>query len=125
MIVTIDPIKSLEVAKEKKRDEIRAAFAVEADALIPDPIGGQHVWQGGYDKAARLYNARELSIEAGLTAVTYYDAANVGHELSLADAKTVAMTIGAKFQQDLARKQARMVAIDNAATIAEVEAIVW
>ena len=125
MIVTIDPAKKLEVAKEAKRDEIRAAFSVAEVSPIPDPLGGAHFWHGGYSSAEKLHNARTMAMESGLTIVTFYDTANTGHTLTLDQAKTVALTVGGKYQQDFAKKQDLMRQIDGATTLAEVDAVSW
>ena len=125
MIVTIDPSKQLEVSKEAKRDEIRAAFAAEEVQPIADPLGGAHFWHGGYSSAEKLHNARTMAMESGLTEVTFYDTANAGHTLTLDQAKAVALTVGAKYQQDFAKKQSLMRQIDAATTRAEIDAISW
>ena len=125
MIVIIDPSKQLEVAKDAKREKIRAAFAAEEVKPIPDPLGGSHFWHGGYNSAEKLHNARTMAMESGLTEVTFYDTANTGHTLTLDQAKAVALTVGAKYQQDFAKKQSLMRQIEAATTEAEVDAVSW
>lgn len=115
----------LPLAKEAKRDEIRAAFSAAEVEPIPDPLGGVHTWHGGYNSAEKLHNARTMAIEAGLTEVTFYDTGNVGHTLTLDQAKAVALTVGGKYQQDFAKKQDLMRQIDVATTSSEIDAIKW
>lgn len=125
MIVTIDPVKKLEVDKEAKRNEIRAAFTAAEVSPIADPLGGAHFWHGGYNSAEKLHNARTMAVEAGLMEVTFYDTSNRGHALTIDDANVVALTVGQKYQQDFAKKQALMRQIEDATSQSELAAISW
>ena len=49
---------------------------------------------------------------AGLTTVTLHDISNASHELTIAEAKQVALAIGLDYQTKLAAKQARMRDVD-------------
>ena len=123
-MIGIKPL-SIEIAKENKRNVIRQAFNVEADAPVPDPLGGTHSYHGGYSSAGKLYNALSMSREMGLESVTYTDTENVEHTLTLAEALTICMTLGGKYQADFMRKQSLMRSIDNAVNVDDVAVITW
>lgn len=82
------------------------------------------VFHGGYESVMRLDAARRLTIEGGGTTVDFTDVNNIPHTLSLADAKTVCLTIGSDYQAKFAQKQAWSIQIDNATTIAGLPTIV-
>ena len=117
--------ENLLAKQEAKRTEIRQAFNVEADAPVPDPLGGTHAYHGGYSSAGKLYNALSMSREMGLDSVTYTDTANLEHTLTLAEALTICLTLGGKYQADFMRKQSLMREIDTAVTVAGVGIIAW
>ncbi|OYY46305.1 MAG: hypothetical protein B7Y56_03380 [Gallionellales bacterium 35-53-114] len=116
------PPLSLAQVKVLKRADIRKAFEAASNANVT--IDGV-VYQGGYEKAMRLDAAKRLAELAGQTTTTFYDLANVGHTLTIAQATSVVLAISVAFQTEFARKQARMVAIDAAATAADVDVIVY
>lgn len=118
----LNPPPSLDEVKERKRVEIRSAH--EADAQTPVLHAGVE-WSGGFDSAIKLDAAKRLAETAGLPEVTFYDTANVGHALSFADATAVVMAVSVAYQTSLSKKQSLMVQVSTAATVAEVEAIIW
>lgn len=119
--------ETLTNARQQKREEIRAAFAAASTQPVASPLGGSPLiyWHGGYDSAQKLDGARRLAMEVGDTEVTFYDINNTAHVLTTADARTIILTISNKFQQDFARKQSLMTAIDDATSLTEIQEIIW
>ena len=115
-------VLTLAQAKEAKKSAIRAAFEAASNANIP--VAGV-VYQGGYEKAMRLDAAKRLAELAGQTSTVFYDITNVGRTLTIAQATVIVLAISAAYQTGFARKQARMVAIDAATTMADISAIVY
>lgn len=120
---TPDPAFTLEQLKDKKRQEIRHAYATAASQPVTDANGV--TWNGGYESAMKLDAAIRLAELAGATDVTLYDITNAGHLLPLADAKAVVLVIGDYVQTQFAKKQQLMLDIDAAADQASLDAIVW
>jgi hypothetical protein len=115
---------SLDQVKVLKRADIRKAFEAASNANVT--VDGV-VYQGGYEKAMRLDAAKRLAELAGQATTTFYDLANVGHALTIAQATAVVLSLSLAFQTEFARKQAAMVAIDDPATdsVGAVNAIVY
>jgi uncharacterized protein YprB with RNaseH-like and TPR domain len=67
----------------------------------------------------------DLAEAAAETEVTFFNVENVGHNLAINDAKLVLTAIYSDYQTKLAKKQSLLIDIDDANTIAEVEAVVW
>ncbi len=112
-------------AKKIKQSEIRSAF--NTAAIFPVTDANSINWSGGFDSALKIDAAKRMAQMAGLTAVSIFDAANVEHALSLAEAEVVILTIGADYQTKFAQKQALMTAVDGldeTATQADLDAIV-
>lgn len=105
-------------AKEAKRNKIRQAFNTESEAPV---LVGTVSYHGGFDSATKLDGAKRMVEIAGGTEVTFFDVDNLPHVLTLAEATTVILTIGADYQTKFATKQAKMVQVENATTILEVE----
>lgn len=120
--VVINSAATLESARNTQRAIIRTAYESAANALVV--VNGIN-WQGGFDSALKLDAAKRLAEAAGLATVTFYDASNVGHDLSFADALNIIIQVSSAFQQALAKKQACMVAIANAADGPTVQAVTW
>jgi hypothetical protein len=119
----------LAFAKEGRRNMIRHCY--EQIDNVPIEVNGVF-FNGGYDSVLKLDAARRLvleSINLGLappeTTVTFFDANNVGHAYSVEDALVIVLTLGNLVQGYFSNKQAKMTAIDEATTVAEVEAVVW
>lgn len=121
-VFTYAEYQNIEALKIYKKDEIRAAFDIDSNANIT--LNGI-IWQGGYDKAMRLDAAKRLAELAGQTSTVFYDLTNVGHTLTIAEADAVILAISLAYQTSFARKQAHMIAIDAATTVAEVQAITY
>ncbi|MEW4983057.1 MAG: hypothetical protein AB1Y26_07480 [Cycloclasticus sp.] len=112
-------------AKNIKHSEIRTAF--NTGSVLPVTDANSDVWSGGFDSALKIDAAKRMAEMAGLTAVSIFDAANVEHALSLAEADVVILTLGADYQTKFAQKQALMTAVDalgETATQADLDAIV-
>lgn len=113
---------SLTEAKEAKRNEIRSEFVKNSEApVVVDTIS----YHGGFESASKLDAAKRMVEASGGTEVPFYDIFNLPHELTIAEAQIVILTVGADFQAKFANKQSKMVQVDNAITITEVEAISW
>lgn len=114
--------KDLQNAKDEKNNEIKKSFAEEErQNILIDGVD----YQGGYDSAIKLDNAKRLSESAGLETVVFYDAENAGHELSLTDANIIVLQIAGKYQKDFGKYQSLKADIKNAVTIEQVELIKW
>lgn len=113
-------IELLANAKETKRNVIREEFEINSNVPV---VVNQISYHGGFDSAIKLDAAKRLSEAAGAIEVTFYDVGNTGHILSLVDAQNVITVIGAKYQNDFGVKQARMVAVENALDISQVEVV--
>ena len=114
--------KELELSRGEKNTEIKNAFlAQEVENVNIDGVN----YQGGYESAIKLDSAKRLSESAGFETVTFYDAENSEHELSIADANMIAIRVAGKYQDDFKKYQTLKVQIKNAKTIAEIESIEW
>jgi len=114
--------KDLKNAKDERNNEIKKSFAEEEKQnILIDGVD----YQGGYDSAIKLDSAKRLSESAGLETVTFYDAKNIGHDLSLVDANNIMLQVAGKYQNDFKKLQSLKVLVDSAKTIKEVELIVW
>lgn len=110
-------------AKTTQLAAIESAFYFAASANVTDEAG--NTWNGGFDSAQKIYGAAQLAQAGGTTSVTIFDAGNVGHELTIAEATAVAVTVGAAYQSAFAKYQGLKVKIAAATTMAEMLAIVW
>ena len=109
-------------AKESKRNEIRTDF----ESVENDPVEVNSLfWNGGYESAQKLDGAKRMAEMLSQTSVTFYDVDNIGHSLTTPEAEVIITTIGIDYQTKFANKQAKMVAIDNATTLEELDGIVW
>lgn len=110
----------LDMAKEVKRNQIRAEF----DVVSNMPVTVNSVsYVGGFESAIKLDAAKRIGEQAGAIEVVFFDINNAPHVLSLADATAVVLSVGADYQTKFGTKQSRMVAVENATTIQEVEAV--
>ena len=114
--------EDLSVAKNKKREEIKQAFATEE----LQPVESLTIqWNGGYDSALKMDGAKRMAEMMTLNSVEFYDVNNIGHDLSIPDAETVITGVGAVYQTLFQKKQSLFRQIDSATTVAEVELVVW
>jgi len=118
--VFADSITELEAARADTIKTIKDQFEVTANA--PVDVSGV-LYDGGYDSALKLDAARRLAEKVGNTTVTFYDASNVAHELSLADADTVIIAIASAYQAALADKQTKLTQAQQATTLAELPTV--
>jgi hypothetical protein len=102
--------QNIEFKKEEKRTEIRDDFAI---AITPPVEALGFTWNSGFNSSLSIDGAARIAAAAGFTEVTIHSLDNKPHMLSLADATQVAVIIGGAYQQQLAIKQARMVAVDE------------
>lgn len=112
---------SLKEAKEAKRNTIRNEFITEAELPVEVNLIKYH---GGFESASKLDAAKRMVEASGGTEVIFFDINNIGHTLSLIDAQIVILTIGNDYQNKFSIKQAKMVQVENATTIEELETIV-
>ena len=114
--------KDLQNAKDERSNEIKKSFAEEEKQnILIDGVD----YQGGYDSAIKLDSAKRLSESAGFETVTFYDADNIGHDLSIDDANLIVIRVAGKYQDDFKKYQSLKVEIKNAKTKEEIEAIKW
>ena len=114
--------KDLENSKSEKYIEIKKDFQKQESEAV---LIGDASYQGGYDSAIKLDSAKRLSESAGLENVTFYDAENNPHDLTISDANNIVIFIAGKYQTDFAKYQALKVAVKDAKTIEQVELIKW
>ena len=114
--------KDLELIRNEKTIDIKNKFTEQEkeNVLIDDVL-----YQGGYDSAIKLDSAKRLSESAGFETVTFYDADNIGHDLSIDDANLIVIRVAGKYQDDFKKYQSLKVEIKNAKTKEEIEAIKW
>lgn len=114
-------IDNLYIAREDKKEELANAFNVES---IKQVKVNEVFYNGGYDSALKLDSAKRMSELAGLDKASFFDIENKEQVLSLANATTVILTIGAKYQQDFGKYQSLKTQIEIS-TLEELESIVW
>lgn len=90
---------------------------------IPPVTVGTVSYHGGYESAMKLDGAKRIAESAGMTSVVFYDIDNIGHTLTLTEAQNVVLAVGSDYQTRFGVKQARMVALEAAVSISEVEVI--
>jgi len=112
----------LSEAQKLKRDEIRTAFQAAAALPVTDVTG--NTWNGGYDSAIKIDAAKRMAQLNSSANVTLYDINNVAHVLTIADAASLILAIGADYQTKFAAKQNFMLQVDAAASQADLDAIV-
>ena len=110
-------VELLAQAKETKRTQIRNTFNTQVELPV---LVGTVSYHGGFDSAIKLDGAKRMVEALGGTTVTFYDVDNLPHILTLVEAQTVITAIGADYQTKFATKQAKMVQVENAITIEEV-----
>lgn len=111
----------LTIKQEQIREEFKAELLAPVKAL-------DLLWNAGFDSALAIDCAERMAEKAGQEKLLLHDSENVSHSLTLAQAQTIAITIGSDYQTKLAIKQKRMrrlAAIDSAAKDAEtlIEAV--
>ena len=119
---TVEPAFSIDDLKRIKKGEIKKAFSASS---VENVAVGTVTWNGGFESIGKINGAIQLAQALGQTTVTLYDAANTPHDLSVADAQSVVIELGKKYQSDFAKKQSLYAQIDAAATEQEIDAIVW
>ena len=114
--------KDLELIRNEKTIYIKNNFTEQEkeNVLIDDVL-----YQGGYDSAIKLDSAKRLSESAGFETVTFYDADNIGHDLSIDDANLIVIRVAGKYQDDFKKYQSLKAKVKNAKTKEEIEAIKW
>ena len=107
--------------KTLKAQQVKAEFIIQAD--LPATDSNAVVWQGGWDSSMKLDAAKRLSEAAGSSVVKFFDYANTAHVLTIPDAMQVVLAVAGQYQTLLGKKQDYYLAIGNATTVAQVEAI--
>jgi len=108
-------------AKDKKKAQVRSDFNRQSEATVE--VNGV-TWAGGEASGFKLDAARRLAQEGGLNSVTFFDATNTAHQLTIEEATQVVLAVGAKHQQDFAKKQQLFAEIEATTTIEQLDAIV-
>ena len=114
--------KDLADAKIRQKAIVKKDFTAAANS---DVVFNEVYWYGGNESVTKLDGAKRLTEMAGLIEVTFFDASNTGHILSIEEANAVILTIGVKYQTDFAKKQTLYTNIENATTIEEVYTYIW
>lgn len=104
---------TIEQLKDRKYQKIREDFA----KVVNNDVG---IYQGGFDSAIKLDAAKRLAEAAGQTQTTFYDADNIAHTLTLAEAQNIIIAVALAYQSSFAVKQGRMVIVKNATTAEEI-----
>ena len=95
--------------KQRQGDSVRRDANTVHEAPVTDAAGV--AWNGGFDSALKIKSAADMAEFAGLADITLYDLNNDPHTVTLPEAKVVAATIGAAYQQQLGAKQAALRAL--------------
>ncbi|WP_153010922.1 DUF4376 domain-containing protein, partial [Aquitalea magnusonii] len=117
----INPPLTLAKAQAAKLANIGADFQAAANASVTDAGGA--VWNGGFESAQAIYGAAQLAQAGGAATVEIFDASNIGHSLTIAQATAVAAAVGAAYQAAFAKYQGLKVQIAAATTAEAVQAI--
>ena len=124
-VIPYAPPFNLTHAQALKKQQIRAAFTTAAALPVTDANG--IIWDGGYDSALKLDAAKRMAELAALTNVTLFDSTNTAQTLTIAQANTVILAIGADYQTKFTTKQSLMAQVDalaTTATQADLDAII-
>lgn len=117
------PAPGLAQVKSAQLATIATDFQAASSTSVTDSTGNS--WTGGFDSAQAIYGAAQLAQAGGAATVTIFDASNIGHALTIAEATAVAAAVGSAYQTAFAKYQALKVAIAAATTVAEAQAITW
>ena len=113
---------SIDALKIERKDLIRSAFSsIESNSITVNSIE----YHTGFESAAKLKMVIDLAELASETEVTFFDIENVGHNLTISDAKALLSEIYNDYKTKFAKKQSLLTDIDAATTITDVEAIIW
>jgi len=121
-------INTLNYAKERKKDEIKALKKQEQ--LMPVEVrsvmfyGGREAGQK-YDESLRLAQKMNAIQGSGLVTGTFWDANNNPIKVDEAYANEVIIAVAGAVYQMAAKEKALITQINNATTVAEVEGITW
>lgn len=113
---------TLDQWKDRQKSKIRSRYREES--IKPVTVAGVN-YHGGFDSAIKLDAEMRLSEAVGSTTTTFYGINNNSNILSIAEAKTVVLSVANAYQDLLATKQALMVAVDQSIDRASVEFYVW
>jgi hypothetical protein len=113
-----------ELAREKKRDEIRARRLIEDTYPVRDDANDCS-WDGGFESAMKMDAAVRLSEKSGMTSCILYGYENERVVLTIDAAMSVVLLLAMKYQTTLAKKQFIMGSIKNASTLTNINSITW
>lgn len=116
-------LEIMDALKAEKKAEIKAAFIDASNADVTDD--NNNTWNGGFDSAMKLDAAKRLAETIGSPTVTFFDVDNQAHMLSIADATDVVLAVSNVFQAALAQKQNLYDEINDATTVAQLDAAEW
>ena len=123
---TVDTVKPTDVLliglKAIKAGEITSLFNAAVEA--PVDVAGV-LYHGGYESVNKLDGAYRLAEKLGLTSITFTDSNRAPHDLLLADANTVILTIGQQYQFHFLNKQAKLIEVEEAVDEAELDLITY
>jgi hypothetical protein len=112
----------LDALKIQSKENLREHFSVVYSESVVD--SNAISWNGGIESATRIYSAIQLSELAGDSSITLFDASNQAHNLTLTEAKEVAVLINSDYSSKMAEKQSVMTAIENSTNIVELDAAI-
>ena len=113
----------IEILKAEKKAQVKAIYEKVSTADVTD--GNNNTWNGGFDSAMKLDAAKRLAETIASPTVTFFDVDNQAHMLTIAEATDVVLAVANVFQTALAQKQNLYDEINDAVTIAELDAAEW
>lgn len=114
--------RELEAARERKFDEIRAAYREALKTPVVTTLG---TFTGGEESAGAINGAIGLAQFFSEADVLITDAANRGKRYSYGDAMLIAASIGKAARDAFYKKQELMCQAADALPRSELDAIVW
>ena len=113
---------SLEDAKSFARQAVQNAY--ELAKLAPVVVDGRS-WKGGFESAQGIKGALDWYEASGLAEVTLFDVHNQAHVCTLAEARSIVLSVGAAYMQVFATRAGLLQAIDAAETMEGALAVSW
>ncbi len=113
---------SLEEARQFASDRILRAF----DNAKRQPVEHMGInWRGGFESAQAIGSYAQMIERTGGTTVQLNDDSGLPHAVPLETAYDIALAVGAVYQVVFSAKEAKLVAIREAATVEDVLAVDW
>lgn len=113
----------IDVLKAEKKNQIKNIYEKVISEDVTD--SNNNTWNGGFDSAMKLDAAKRLAETISSPTVTFFDSANQAHMLTISEATDVVLAVANVFQVALAQKQNLYDEINDATTIAALDAAEW